>query len=108
MKITPAGAAGGVTGSCFLLEAHGERYLIDCGMFQGRDDVHNNRHFPFDPGSIDAVILTHAHLDHCGRLPYLYAQGFRGPVYATASTCELAQFMLLDAAKVQQEDAERR
>ena len=109
MKITPIGAAGGVTGSCLLIEANGGRYLVDCGMFQGRDDDNGeNRSFPFEPREIDAVFLTHAHLDHCGRLPLLHAQGFRGPVYATASTCDVAQFILLDAAKLQQEDADRR
>jgi metallo-beta-lactamase family protein len=109
MKITPVGAAGGVTGSCFLIEANGGRYLVDCGMFQGRDDDENdNRKFPFAPAEIDAVFLTHAHLDHCGRLPLLHAQGFRGRVYATASTCDLAEFILLDSTKIQTEDAERR
>ena len=109
MQITPIGAAGGVTGSLFLVEAAGGRYVVDCGMFQGRDeDESRNYRFPFEPESIDAVFLTHAHLDHCGRLPFLHARGFRGPVYATASTCELAQFIMLDAAKLQQEDADRR
>jgi len=108
MKITPVGAAGGVTGSCFLIEANGGKYLVDCGMFQGHDDEeHDNRKFPFEPAEIDAVFLTHAHLDHCGRLPLLHARGFRGKVYATASTCDLAQFILLDSAKLQVEDAER-
>ena len=110
MKITPIGAAGEVTGSSFLIEsAKGGRFLIDCGLFQGRgaEDEGKNRHFPFDPDDIDAVLLTHAHLDHCGRLPYLHALGFRGKVYATPSTCDLAQFILLDSAKIQTEDAER-
>ena len=109
MKITPIGAAGEVTGSCFLLESQSGRYLVDCGMFQGRrDDEARNWHFPFEPAEIDAVFLTHAHLDHCGRLPLLHAQGFRGQVYATDGTCELAEFILLDSAKIQQEDAARR
>ncbi|HEX2950423.1 MAG TPA: MBL fold metallo-hydrolase [Armatimonadota bacterium] len=109
MKITPIGAAGEVTGSCFLVEIRGSKFLVDCGMFQGhRAFEERNWHFPFDPADIDAVILTHAHLDHCGRLPLLHAQGFRGYVYATASTCELAQFILLDSAKIQEEDYERR
>jgi len=108
MKIIPVGAAGGVTGSCFLIEANGGKYLVDCGMYQGRgDDENDNRQFPFEPTEIDAVFLTHAHLDHCGRLPLLHARGFRGCVYATASTCDLAQFILLDSAKIQVEDAER-
>jgi len=109
MQVTPIGAAGEVTGSCFLVEADRGRFLVDCGMFQGHDDTEaRNRHFPFDPGEIDAVFLTHAHLDHCGRLPYLHAAGFRGFVYATPSTCDLTQFILLDAAKIQEEDSERR
>jgi metallo-beta-lactamase family protein len=108
MKITPIGAAGEVTGSCFLVEVRGSKFLVDCGMFQGHhDDDARNWHFPLDPGDIDAIFLTHAHLDHCGRLPFLHAQGFRGKVYATASTVELAQFILLDSAKIQTEDAER-
>jgi len=108
MKITPVGAAGGVTGSCFLIEAKGGKYLVDCGIFQGRDDDENdNRKFPFEAAGIDAVFLTHAHLDHCGRLPLLHSLGFRGRVYATASTCELAEFILLDSARIQVEDAER-
>ena len=109
MKITPIGAAGEVTGSCFLIEAGRDRFLVDCGMFQGHADYEaRNRHFPFDPAEIDAVFLTHAHLDHCGRLPFLHAEGFRGYVYATPSTCDLAQFILLDAAKIQEEDSSRR
>lgn len=109
MLITPIGAAGEVTGSCFLVETNRGKYLVDCGMFQGkRDDDARNKNFPFNPLEINAVFLTHAHLDHCGRLPLLHALGFRGKVYATSATCELAQFILLDSAKIQQEDAARR
>ncbi len=109
MKIMPVGAAGEVTGSCFLVETRGGRFVVDCGMFQGHgSDEMRNWHFPFEPTDVDAVFLTHAHLDHCGRLPFLHAQGFRGLCYATASTCDLAQFIMLDAAKLQQEDSERR
>ncbi|MHB9130204.1 MAG: MBL fold metallo-hydrolase [Armatimonadota bacterium] len=109
MKVTPIGAAGEVTGSCFLVETDGMRLLIDCGMFQGhQEEESRNDRFPFEPSEIDAVLLTHAHLDHCGRLPALHAQGFRGQVYATPSTCDLAQFIMLDAAKLQEEDFIRR
>ncbi len=109
MLIRPVGATGEVTGSSFLLETGHRKYLIDCGLFQGhRDDDGRNYKFDFNPADIDAVFLTHAHLDHCGRLPYLHVLGFRGPVYATSSTCDLAQFILLDSAKVQGEDFIRR
>jgi len=109
MKIHPIGGAGEVTGSCFLVETSGGRFVVDCGMFQGHDESEaRNAHFPFSPGDIDAMFLTHAHLDHCGRLPLLHARGFRGWVYATPSTCDLAQFILLDSAKLQEEEFERR
>jgi metallo-beta-lactamase family protein len=109
MFIRPVGATGEVTGSSFLLETGHRRYLIDCGLFQGHhDDDGRNLKFDFEPDDIDAVFLTHAHLDHCGRLPYLHVLGFRGPVYSTSSTCDLANFILLDSAKVQGEDFRRR
>jgi metallo-beta-lactamase family protein len=110
MKITPIGAAGEVTGSCFLVETRQLRLVIDCGVFQGHhdEDEARNRRFPFDPSGIDAFLLTHAHLDHCGRLPLLHVQGFRGPCYATAATADLAQFIMLDSAKLQTEDYERK
>jgi metallo-beta-lactamase family protein len=103
------GAARNVTGSCHLLEAAGRRILIDCGMFQGEADSDrlNRAPFGFDPATIDAVVLTHAHLDHCGRLPLLVARGFQGEVLCTRATAELAQVVLLDAARIQEEDAER-
>jgi metallo-beta-lactamase family protein len=105
MKVIPIGAAGEVTGSSFLVKTRNGTYLVDCGVFQGHtDDDVRNLSFPFDPTEIDAVFLTHAHLDHCGRLPYLHALGFRGQVYATPATCDLAQFILLDAARLQTED----
>jgi len=108
MKITPVGAALEVTGSSFLLETDSERFLVDCGLFQGGPDAEErNREFPFNPKEISAVFLTHAHLDHCGRLPLLQKQGFSGSIYTTAPTRDLAQFILLDAAKLQEEDAER-
>jgi len=105
MKITPLGAAGEVTGSSFLLEAGESKYLVDCGLFQGDpESEERNRSLPFDPKEIEAVFLTHAHLDHCGRIPLLFKKGFRGKIYSTSATRDLAQFILLDAAKVQEED----
>jgi metallo-beta-lactamase family protein len=109
MKVTPIGAAGEVTGSCFLLETRAGMFVVDCGMFQGHGGQEaRNAQFPFSPREVDAAFLTHAHLDHCGRLPVLHADGFRGEVFATAATCDLAQFILLDSAKLQEEDFERR
>lgn len=102
------GAAGTVTGSRFLLTSGQARILVDCGQFQGPKELRelNWRKPPFDPRSLDAVVLTHAHIDHSGMLPRLMVQGFRGPIYATPGTCELAEILLLDAAKIQEEDAE--
>jgi metallo-beta-lactamase family protein len=110
MRLSFHGAARSVTGSCYLLEAAGRRILIDCGMIQGNRDLEaeNAAEFGFDPGSIDILLLTHAHLDHCGRLPLLVKRGFRGEVLATAATRDLARLVLLDAAHLQEEDAARR
>lgn len=108
MELTFYGAAGGVTGSCFLLQVFGKRLLIDCGLVQGEDDEREaNARFSFEPRSIDYVLLTHAHLDHCGRLPLLTARGFRGEIIATSATRDLARLVLLDAAQLQVEDAKR-
>jgi metallo-beta-lactamase family protein len=98
-----------VTGSCHLLEADGARVLVDCGAFQGSRALFdlNRRPFGFDPSTVDAVLLTHAHLDHSGRLPTLVRQGFDGPIHALPATRELCEHLLLDAAKIQREDAER-
>lgn len=109
MEITFHGAAGEVTGSCYLITGHDKRVLIDCGQFQGTEnsDDANAAAFPFDPASIDYVVLTHAHLDHCGRLPLLVKRGFRGEIVATSATRDLARLVLLDAARLQTEDAKR-
>src|SRR5512143_1553951 len=106
--LTFLGAAGTVTGSKFLLDSGAGRILVDAGMFQGLRELRrrNWEPFPADASSIDAVVLSHAHLDHCGYLPALVDQGFSGPVLATARTAELAALVLRDSAKLQEEDAE--
>ena len=105
-KLTFLGAARNVTGSCYLLEGQDTRVLIDCGMYQERKHQGRNwQPFPFAPQSIDAVFLTHAHLDHCGLLPKLVREGYKGKIYCTQATAEIAQIILLDAAKLQEEDA---
>ena len=110
MKLTFLGAAGEVTGSSFLLEADGLRFLVDCGMFQGgrEADSKNYARFAFDPASLDFVLLTHAHIDHSGLLPRLVAAGFRGPIYTTAATCDLLEVMLVDSAHIQEKEVEWR
>lgn len=107
-RIRFLGAAGEVTGSCHLLETGGRRVLLDCGLFQGsgETEAENRRPFPFDPACIDAVILSHAHLDHAGRLPLLVKQGFRGPIYSHPASRDLARIMLRDAAHLALKDAE--
>lgn len=101
------GAAGGVTGSMHLLEVGNHKILLDCGLHQGRREEarQRNAHFPFHPNQIDAVILSHAHIDHCGNLPTLVRQGFDGPVFCTPPTRDLLRIMLADSAKIQEEDA---
>lgn len=109
MKLAFHGADRDVTGSCHLLECAGKRILIDCGLFQGSHELtqDNAAEFDFDPAGIDYVLLTHAHLDHCGRLPLLVKRGFQGEIVATAATRELARVVLLDAAHLQEEEALR-
>jgi metallo-beta-lactamase family protein len=109
MEIHFLGAANTVTGSQFLLITDRARVLIDCGMFQGgpHEVVRNRVPFAYDPTSLDAVVLTHAHLDHCGLIPHLVAEGFNGPIYATQGTIELATLVLLDSGKLQEEYAKR-
>ena len=105
MKITFCGAAGTVTGSCHFVEVDGSRILLDCGLFQGSHREGNREPFPFDPKSIDAVLLSHAHLDHCGRLPLLIREGFSGPILCTQPTADIAKLMLADSAHLQTEEA---
>ena len=110
MKLSFYGADRSVTGSCHMVECAGKRILIDCGMYQGSHelDEENSQPFGFDPASIDYVLLTHAHLDHCGRLPLLAKRGFHGEIITTAASRELARLVMLDAAHLQEEDARYR
>ena len=107
MKITFHGAAREVTGSCHLLEHDGLRILFDCGLIQGGKERHerNRAGFDFDPASIDYVLLSHAHIDHSGRLALLRKEGFKGPILATPATVALAHILLPDSARIQEEDA---
>src|SRR5262249_36893583 len=109
MQITLYGAAGEVTGSCYLVETGTARIIIDCGLFQGPEKVERLNKIPSALLSkrIDAVILTHAHLDHTARLPLLVKSGYRGVVYATSGTIDFGKLILNDAAKIQQQDTER-
>ncbi|HEY7389382.1 MAG TPA: MBL fold metallo-hydrolase [Bryobacteraceae bacterium] len=108
MKLTFWGAAGAVTGSMHLVESAGKRILLDCGLNQGRrkEADYKNRHLPFPGSSIDAVVLSHAHIDHSGNLPSLVRSGFSGPIYSTPATIDLCNWMLRDTAHIQEKDAE--
>jgi len=107
MQLEFYGAASGVTGSCHILSVGSRRVLLDCGLIQGgREDEERNREpFPFDPAAVDAVILSHAHLDHSGRLPLLVREGFRGPIYAQGATCDLCEVLWQDAAGLAEREA---
>src|SRR3989442_7872214 len=109
MELAFLGGATTVTGSQFLLDTSDARVLVDCGMFQGspNETVRNRLLYAIDPHDVDALLLTHAHLDHCGLTPHLVASGFHGSINATAGTMELAGLVLLDAAKLQTEFAKR-
>jgi len=109
VKITFLGAAKTVTGSCFLVECENNiKFLVDCGMFQGYaiEDALNEQPFPFNPSELDFMLLTHAHVDHSGRIPKLYKDGFNGPVYATKATAELCSLMLPDSGHIQEMENE--
>lgn len=110
MRISFHGAARGVTGSCHLVTCRDKRLLIDCGMYQGRRELEeeNNGYFGFDPATVDFLLLTHGHLDHCGRIPLLVKRGFKGKIICTAATRELARLVMLDSARIQEEEAEYR
>lgn len=108
MKILFAGAAGEVTGSRHLITFNGKKILLDCGMFQGKrsESEEKNAEFLFDPKEIDAVILSHAHIDHSGTLPYLVKRGYNGPIYSTHATRDLSHYMLMDSAFIQEREVE--
>ncbi len=110
MKLSFHGADRGVTGSCHLIDVAGCRIMVDCGMFQGSRELHeeNADAFGFDPASVDFLLLTHAHLDHCGRIPLLVKRGFKGEIITTAASRELSRIVLLDSAHLQEEEAARR
>jgi metallo-beta-lactamase family protein len=109
MQLEFYGGAGEVTGSCHILTVNGRRLLLDCGMIQGgpSPDERNRADFPFDAARVDAVILSHAHIDHCGRLPLLRKRGFRGPIFTNPACRDLMRILLADSANMQERDAER-
>jgi metallo-beta-lactamase family protein len=110
LRLSFHGADRDVTGSCHLIECAGRRVLIDCGLFQGSSELNadNAAPFGFAADSIDYVLLTHAHLDHCGRIPLLAKRGFHGEIITTAASRELARLVMLDSAHLQEEDTRAR
>lgn len=106
MKIKFCGATRTVTGSCYYLEVNGRKFLVDCGLFQGREEDLNNESFPFIPSELDFMIVTHAHIDHTGRIPLLIRQGFRGTIYCTSATADLMNIMLKDSGHIHEAEAE--
>jgi metallo-beta-lactamase family protein len=108
MDVTFAGAAREVTGSCHIVHVNGRHILLDCGLFQGhrRETYAKNLRFPIDVARVDAIVLSHAHIDHAGRIPYLVREGYRGTIWCTAATRDLAAVMLADSAHIQEKDAE--
>src|SRR5213594_1719886 len=109
MDLQFLGAATTVTGSQFLLTTARARVLVDCGMFQGspNESIRNRTPLAYDPTKLDAILITHAHLDHCGLVPHVVNEGYRGPIWATGGTVELAALVLLDSGKLQEEFAKR-
>src|SRR5574339_1007139 len=108
MRINFHGAAHTVTGSQHLLEINGHRLLLDCGLYQGKrsESYARNLNFAYDPRGVDGVILSHAHIDHCGNLPNLVKNGYEGPIYAVPATMDLAKIMMADSGRIQESDAE--
>ena len=108
MKITFLGAAKTVTGSNFLVEAAGKKFLVDCGMYQGKitQELENSDPFMYNTTDIDFMLLTHAHIDHSGRIPKLYNEGYRVKIYATKATCDLCEIMLPDSGHIQEVEIE--
>ncbi|MBP7964891.1 MAG: MBL fold metallo-hydrolase, partial [Caldilineaceae bacterium] len=107
MKLTFHGAAREVTGSMHLIEVNNQKVLLECGFYQGHraDTYTRNLNFPFNPAEIDAVVLSHAHIDHSGNLPNLVKQGFAGSIWCTAATRNLCTYMLMDSGHIQEQDA---
>lgn len=106
MKIQFCGAARTVTGSCYYMEANGRKFLIDCGLFQGRAEEFDNETFSFNPAELDFIVITHAHIDHSGRIPLLIKLGFKGTIYCTSATADLLQIMLRDSGHIHEAEAE--